>query len=263
MTLDAARAWLEGSRAPGGAWGYRRGGGFSAEASLLAAATGAALSPDALDGRDLGWGTLMVPACLRAHAEAGGLRDRAIAATLAWAPGVVPETAGDFDGTLRGWSWVEYTFSWVEPTLWAVLSLRGAGRGDHPRCVEGLAVLADRQGADGGWNAGNPSILGQDLPSYGYLTGLVLLALPRGHASVPGALAFLEAAEARPSVYGLAATVLGRLAHGADLRGADAALAARQGEAGDFAGRVDRTALAVLALAAAAGEPAPLLLEAS
>lgn len=263
VTLEAARAWLDAARTPEGAWGYRPGQPASAEPSLLAAAAGCDLDPAWAETGTRGWSLMMVAACTRGLAAHEAARARALEAVQAWTPGTVAQTAGDFDGTLQGWSWVPNTFSWVEPTLWAVLSLRGARRGAQPRCVEGLAVLADRQGRDGGWNAGNPTILGEDLPSYGYLTGLVLMALPPGHASVRAALDFLVAAEAQPSAYGLAATVLGRLAHGAVLNGADAALLARQREDGSFDGRVDRTALALVALLAAAGEPVPLLLEAA
>jgi hypothetical protein len=147
----------------------------------------------------------------------------------------------------------------VEPTLWAVLSLRALGRGADPRVAEGLRVLADRQGADGGWNAGNPSVLGAALPSYAYLTGLVLLALPPGHPSVAPAVAFLRSDALRPSTLSLAAAVLGLHRHGQPVDALARDLAARAADDGGFDARVDRTALALLALTAAEGEPVPLL----
>jgi hypothetical protein len=38
-------------------------------------------------------------------------------------------------------------------------------------------VLEDRQCDDGGWNFGNPIVLGDHLPSYGHTTAVALLAL--------------------------------------------------------------------------------------
>ena len=261
MLVDRARTWLDAARGPTGAWGYTPGGVPALEPTLLAVAAGAALPSAWLSRQEAGWGTLMQPACLRDRTEpdAAALGAAASPVIHAWEPWLAPETPGDFDGGLRGWSWVPGTFTWVEPTLWAVLSLRALGEGADPRVAEGLRVLADRQGADGGWNAGNPSVLGAALPSYAYLTGLVLLALPAGHESVAPAVSFLRSPALRPSTLSLAAAVLGLARHGEPVASPAADLGAFGGPDGAFDGRVDRTALAVLALEAAAGRPVPLL----
>ena len=38
---------------------------------------------------------------------------------------------------LAGWSWIERTFAWAEPTALALLALESAGAGEHPRAREG------------------------------------------------------------------------------------------------------------------------------
>jgi uncharacterized protein (DUF362 family) len=90
-----------------------------------------------------------------------------------------PEVADmmDIDVSLMGWPWAEDTFSWVEPTGWACLALRLAGRGDHPRVREGLRLLLDRAFDTGGANYGNRVILGRMTEPIPGPTALLLLAL--------------------------------------------------------------------------------------
>lgn len=81
------------------------------------------------------------------------------------------------DTTKIGWSWVEGTHSWVEPTAYAVLALAAADRGDHPRVREGRALLLDRAIPGGGWNYGNARIFDKTLRPFPGTTGVALLAL--------------------------------------------------------------------------------------
>lgn len=81
------------------------------------------------------------------------------------------------DTTIRGWSWVEETHSWVEPTALAVLALRAGEKGGHPRISEAAAMLMDRQLPGGGWNYGNTTVFGQELLPMPDATGLALCAL--------------------------------------------------------------------------------------
>lgn len=92
------------------------------------------------------------------------------------------------DHDLQGWSWVDGTASWVEPTAWALLLLKRARhlslldtRADRSAADERIAVaerlLADRACAQGGWNYGNRRVFGQDLWPYVPTTALALLAL--------------------------------------------------------------------------------------
>ena len=88
-----------------------------------------------------------------------------------------PASPNRIDTELRGWPWVDRTFSWAEPTALALLALAAAGEGAHPRSREGAQVLLDRQIANGGWNYGNSRVFDADLLSAQESTGLVLAAL--------------------------------------------------------------------------------------
>lgn len=170
------------------------------------------------------------------------------------------------DWSLRGWPWIDGTFSWVEPTSVAVLALRAAAarvpviaRDDRlaARVDMGRRMLVDRAVPGGGWNYGNSRVFDTDLPPYPDTTGWGLLALrgfPPARASVDGALRRLPALldEARSSLArSLAALAL--RAHGRDDAAVRGALAARLLDAGPPA-EVRTQALALLALA---GPPLP------
>ena len=103
---------------------------------------------------------------------------------------------------LQGWSWIAGTFSWVEPTAWALLALKkraAAGqRVDSARLSEAEALLVDRCCAQGGWNYGNANMLGKELRPYVPTTAIALLALQKTEqpaaAVVEKSLAYLERA---------------------------------------------------------------------
>ncbi|HEV8059378.1 MAG TPA: DUF362 domain-containing protein, partial [Gemmataceae bacterium] len=104
----------------------------------------------------------------------------------------------DIDMNLLGWPWAEGNFSWVEPTAWACLGLRKAGRGDELRVQQGLRLLLDRAFDDGGINYGNRTVLGKRTDPIPGPTALMLLALqglpdhPRITAAVRYLLAHAE-----------------------------------------------------------------------
>ena len=81
------------------------------------------------------------------------------------------------DASIIGWSWVNGTHSWVEPTALAILALRRKGLSDHTRVQDGLRLLRDRTIISGGWNYGNTSIYGRVLRPNPQSTGLALLSL--------------------------------------------------------------------------------------
>jgi hypothetical protein len=124
---------------------------------------------------------------------------------------------------VQGWSWISGTFSWVEPTAWAVLALkmcRGRGvviKGADGRIRDGESLLRDRVCAGGGWNYGNSNVFGKDLPAYVPTTAIGLLALHdcRDEAFVQRSLDYLEEQAVRhPSVRALALSVLALRRHG-------------------------------------------------
>ena len=90
----------------------------------------------------------------------------------------------DINFELLGWPWAEDTFSWVEPTAWACLALRGAGRGGHPRVGEGLRLILDRAFVTGGVNYGNRVVLGKPTEPIPGPTAVMLLALQGVEAPV-------------------------------------------------------------------------------
>ncbi len=81
------------------------------------------------------------------------------------------------DPSIKGWSWVAETHSWVEPTGYAMIGLRAAGHADHTRVAEGARLLRDRCLPEGGWNYGNTRVLRNLLRPFPATTGVALLAL--------------------------------------------------------------------------------------
>ncbi len=102
------------------------------------------------------------------------------------------------DNSLQGWSWVDGTFSWVEPTAWCLLALKLSGvRSEEgaARIREAEQLLLDRVCESGGWNYGNAYVLDKALRPYVPTTALGLLALQDRpeHEAVQKSLAYLEA----------------------------------------------------------------------
>jgi len=109
------------------------------------------------------------------------------AQTLGWRESVryrwAPETMVTLlNPDLQGWSWVPSSFSWVEPTAYALIALKklrpllddSRTRG---RIRQGDLLLYDRMCEDGGWNYGNKLVLGEKLPPYPDITAVALIAL--------------------------------------------------------------------------------------
>ena len=81
------------------------------------------------------------------------------------------------DTSIKGWPWVENTYSWVEPTALALIALRTSGYKEHPRSLEAIKMLMDRQLPKGGWNYGNTMVFGKELHLMLGTTGIALQAL--------------------------------------------------------------------------------------
>jgi hypothetical protein len=102
------------------------------------------------------------------------------------------------DNTLQGWSWIEGTFSWIEPTSWCLLALKKnatlvSSSDSSARIEEAERLLLDRVCLTGGWNYGNSNMLGQELNAHVPTTALALLALQdrREHPFVRKSLEYL------------------------------------------------------------------------
>ena len=103
------------------------------------------------------------------------------------------------DNTLHAWSWIDGTFSWVEPTAWCLLALKQWTRTpgavtDRGRIDIAERLLVDRCCVKGGWNYGNSNMLGQELKPFVPTTALALLSLQdrKSLPEVQRSLEFLE-----------------------------------------------------------------------
>ena len=261
--LEQGKAWLTNMRNPDGSLGYTPGQAGRGEPTILA--TGAGLdAPMAWLGEGkLGWAGRLAPTALRLQPATRLLREREIARLLAQRSEIGAGT-GDFDTSLAAWGWVPGTTGWTEPTAHALLALRTDGRQGAVRRREAVEFLLDRQGADGGWNYGNPRMLGKDLDSAPVATAwalLALLGLPEADRACTRGISWLEdSVGALPTVHSLALLTLAQAAAGLQSDTTATTLLGRQQPNGAWRGRVDLTALACLAIAASLGEPCPLLL---
>lgn len=189
----------------GGAWGYRPGAEPSVEVTVLAGL--AAAGARSADGREIAadaaewvskrqnrdgsvgvssrlahpdWNTSL--ACwlwtaLGSHArEANRASAHLIKCKGTTVQQSEPKVFGH-DPAILGWPWTEGTHSWVEPTAYAVIALRGLGLSNAERTRSGVRLLLDRALARGGWNYGNPMVYGKPFRPQPDLTGIALLAL--------------------------------------------------------------------------------------
>jgi hypothetical protein len=165
----------------------------------------------------------------------------------------LPKT-NEINGQLRGWSWMEGTFSWVEPTSYALIALKSSGVNTHTRIREAEQLLLDRACTDGGWNYGNRLVRGVALSAMTSTTALAVMAL-QGTAGVEPvvrrALDLLTVEVPRtPSALSLALTILCFDVYGRQLDLMEELLISRQQADGSWRGQAHLTSLAILALTA-------------
>ena len=148
-----------------------------------------------MDGLEAGsWTTSLAVFCL-AHFEAhrrravngAGWLLRQRGAGLGWLVSflyvVFPEAfVGRSNPNLKGWSWTAGTYSWVEPTAYALLAVKKLRTSLPPalaaeRVGQAELMIYDRMCAGGGWNYGSSSALEVNLPPYPETTALALIAL--------------------------------------------------------------------------------------
>ena len=109
-----------------------------------------------------------------------GSKPGILAKLILWATG--KSNINRLNNDLVGWSWVPNSFSWVEPTSYAILALKKvkaslAENNAHQRIQEGEAMIYDRMCAGGGWNYGNSKVLDYALWPYPDITAVALIAL--------------------------------------------------------------------------------------
>ena len=195
---------VESARNPDGGWGYFRGKASRLEPTAWVALSTSALSESAstwlaaAQGRDgwlrdndrspvnFGFNALALLAVCASTAPAATSVATRLARALVGAKGLAlpPSPAIRQDNSLQGWSWLDGTFSWAEPTACAVLALKRAvalgvisAADARGRIDVGERLLVDRACAGGGWNYGNARVFGKDLPPHVPPTALALLAL--------------------------------------------------------------------------------------
>lgn len=253
MSIQEAHAWLEQARNPDGSWGYLAGQAGRGEPTVLASAAGLPAPLDWLRTADLGFAILLVPAALSADPAAADFRKATTKRILKMHSAHIDASGGKYlaqDVTIPGWSWYPHTAAWVEPTAYAVISLKKMRLRDDERVQEGDALLRDRQCDDGGWNYGNPQIFDQRLTGFPGPTAWAVMALDPSPA-VDRGLARLDHVRQEVSGQSLSLAILARVAHGRAAQDLPDLLLPRQRPDGSFNARVDTTALAVLALRAA------------
>lgn len=86
------------------------------------------------------------------------------------------------DPTLEGWTWIPGAVGWVEPTAYALITLKKIAPlfpeiQAMGRIRQGELLIYDRMCKTGGWNYGNSVVLGRELTAYPDTTAVVLIAL--------------------------------------------------------------------------------------
>jgi hypothetical protein len=182
-----ASAQLRGARNQDGGFGPRPGTDSEPEPTALAvlalddadarAWLAAHQRPDGSFGIAEGWVVDDAATSLAALALVGDARERALDHVEATpAQRVESSPAVPHDPDALGWGWTLRTFGWVDPTARSLLALRIA-RPASPAIADAVALLRDRESVGGGWNYGNRTVLGEDLPPYAQTTAIGLLAL--------------------------------------------------------------------------------------
>jgi hypothetical protein len=240
-TLDLAvlREFLLRVRNADGGWGYQPGKSSRLEPTCWATlALGSALEPKILQQWPCADGLLLerhggspnyafqgqaliVLRALHLEHSAG---NRTLLAALERVKGVArpASTINRQDNSLQAWSWIDGTFSWVEPTAWCLLALKQwsttpGAVANRDRIAVAERMLVDRCCAEGGWNYGNSNMLGQELKPFVPTTALTLLSL-QDRPSLPAvarSVAFLEReATSERSGTALALALMALRAHG-------------------------------------------------
>lgn len=205
------------------------------------------------------WGTSHVIITLTRLNELPEKRQTSIEWLLEWESQYTESIEEDvaLDSTLIGWPWISDTFSWVQPTAFAVLALKVCGLKTHPRVQEAEKLLFDRMCPGGGWNFGNPVMLNRPVDPSMVETAITLLALQdltEDTNEVSSGLGVLELGLSDlPSALALSLGTLCLTVYNRQANQYVDSLLARQRENGSWGNSNWWTALAILALKASGG----------
>lgn len=238
---ESAWRWLRSAQRADGAWGIDHAGASQSWMSAWAVWTLAGTPTDtSAADRGARW-LLEVPVLQAADAE-----------TMAAMRHLL-----DLDASLTGWPWQPGEAAWVLPTGLSMLALTAAGYGRHALLNEGAKYLVDRRCGSGGWNWGNPVMLGKALPATIPETALALLALralglATDHPAVQAGLGFLGTSSPDLSSGSEDSwRLLGLKAWDRTVPGLQESVVARQQDGGGWGGSPFITSVALLAMAPA------------
>ncbi len=195
--MSQASEVLWTARNAAGGWGYAPGAETATEPTALAilglggeAANGAAAALTALqrpDGafaasaahQEASWATPLGGIALArlGYVEQAQAAAQALLGEPVYVPPPIIETIYGFNTQVAGWPWSWGDYSFVEPTALAILFLKQLGYASHARVRQGVQMLRDRALPSGGWNYGEPVVLGSELYPAVMPTSLALLAL--------------------------------------------------------------------------------------
>jgi len=284
MEISPVQFLLTAQNADGG-WAYAAGQGSTVEATCAvlialrdeaggaaseARARGLAWLRQAQHG-DGGWGMSAADAesgwqtaCALLALEHEGDGDGALARGANWLLGTTPpeltaqgleETRAklSIDGGLYGWPWRRGEASWVEPTALSMLALLTVSQNPtiQARLNMAMRYLEDRRCSEGGWNFGNPVMLGAALPPRAHPTASALLALAgiaREAIRTEDVQALRNEMDRDGGTLALAWGLLALRALGEDDAGAAGRLVGQRGPDGGWNGNPYHTAVALMAL---------------
>jgi len=182
-----------------------------------------------------------------------GSKPGILAELILWATG--KSNVNRLNHDLVGWSWVPHSFSWVEPTSYALTALKKVrssltAENLNGRIQQGEAMIYDRMCKGGGWNYGNSKVLDYALWPYPDTTAVALIAL-QDRAADPANQESLQALRktADEANSGLAASwaAISLNVYGQDTRDWQKRVEKRFQETG-FLGETKTLALALMAL---------------
>ena len=275
VDLAPVRQFLVGARNADGGWGYQAGRASRLEPTCWAIlALGRTLERQVLEQWPCAEGLLLerhgaapnyafhgqAMIALRALNLEHAAGNRTLLAALQRVKGkaIPASTINRQDNSLQAWSWIDGTFSWVEPTAWCLLALKQwsaapGAVGDPTRIVVAEQMLLDRCCAKGGWNYGNSNMLGQELKPFVPTTALALLSLQDRQSlpEVARSVAFLEReATSERSGPALALALMALRAYGRSTAGVRDTLVAQLPTTLDL-GKIASAAMALYALSEA------------